>query len=194
MNDQNFQSSENNKIIQYLSDKSTTFLFLIFSFILVIYAIKSNTGDKYVAAAFYTLFYALIAHYIRIFKNFEPIQNCTAKDKKNLYLYAAIMASLLFWWMNGIVKILSVQNVRINFNNILLVNKFPPSIVILVAIWVINIWYLHNKDQAIIRYIKNIIKDKILRPKKGVADQKINQNFTVNTLDNKEPSQTKKQW
>ena len=88
--------------IQKFFKSSTAEAFLTFSGIFVIIAIYAN---HYIELAFFTLFYAIIAHRIRVISKLETSEHAM-KRKCAMILYFFIDFSLLITWMTGSILIL----------------------------------------------------------------------------------------
>lgn len=79
--------------------------FLIFSGSLVIISILWS--KEYVNLAFFTLFYALIAHYLTALRKHESLgRYAVGNNKDQVVLFTIIYISLFTWWSTGAWSIL----------------------------------------------------------------------------------------
>lgn len=88
------------KIIKEGLHHSIAQAFLIFSGLLVV--ISMLWAKEYVGIAFFTLFYALIAHYLTALRRHESLgQYAVGKHKEQIVLFTLINIFLFVWWSTG---------------------------------------------------------------------------------------------
>lgn len=88
------------KIINVGLQHSIAQAFLIFSGLLVV--ISMLWAKEYIGIVFFTLFYALIAHYLTALRRHESLgQYAVGKHKEQIILFILLNIFLFVWWSTG---------------------------------------------------------------------------------------------
>jgi len=80
--------------------------FLIFSGILVLFSLSKES--KFIFVSFFTLFYALIAHYLTSLRRHESLgQYAVGANKYQIILFTLTYIAFFVWWATGVWSLLS---------------------------------------------------------------------------------------
>lgn len=153
------------KVVEYGLAHSVAQAFLIFSGVLVIVSVWQ--ANNYVAISFFTLFYALTAHYLTALRKHESLgRYAVGSNHQQSILFTTIYISYFVWWATGVGVLLSIPFIFIP-DKILLFNIWFQYVLIFIGIWaftapfimtIIWLWRMFNNKKQVEKDFKDKYK------------------------------------
>lgn len=123
------------EVVKYGLSHSIAQAFLIFSGVLVIASVRQ--ANDYIPVSFFTLFYALIAHYLTALRKHESLgRYAVGSDHLQSIRFTITYISYFVWWTTGVGMFLSTPYIFGGLDKIPSLNTLFPYILIFIGTWI----------------------------------------------------------